>query len=63
MREFKNLEFANEILDFFDIHYNFIDRQKIRGKLKTPAEAAWINLKLGDKYKLLKLIENIDAED
>ena len=63
MRGFKDLESANDILNFFDIHYNFIDKQKIRGKLKTPAEAAWINLNLEDKYRLLKLMEMLSNEE
>lgn len=63
MRGFKKLKSANEILNFFDVHYNFIDKQVINKKLQTPAEAAWINKNLGDNYKLLKLIEIAYDED
>ena len=63
MRGFKNLKSANEILNFFDVHYNFIDKQVINKKLQTPAEAAWINKNLGENYRLLKLIEIAYDED
>lgn len=57
MRGFAKIKAADTILDFFDVHYNFIDKQKIRGKRRTPAEAAEIKIDLGDTHKLLKLIE------
>ena len=63
MRGFKNLKSANEILNFFDVHYNFIDKQVINKKLQTPAEASWINKNLGENYRLLKLIEIAYDED
>jgi len=57
MRGFKEIESANNILNFFDVHYNFIDKQIIKGKKKTPAQAAGINNNLGETKYLLKLIE------
>lgn len=57
MRGFVKLESANDILNFLDIHYNFIDKQLINKQLQTPAEAAKIVVGLGDTFKLLKLIE------
>ena len=57
MRGFAAITTADDALNFFDAHYNFIDRQKIDGKLKTPAEAAWIKIGLGDSHHLLRLIE------
>lgn len=62
MRGFKEIESANNILNFFDIHYNFIDRQKILGKTQTPAEAAGIYKNLGETYTLLKLIEKSNED-
>ena len=63
MRGFKQIKSSDEILDFFDVHYNFVDKQFINKKVQTPAEAAWIHKNLGDNYKLLKLIELVDAEE
>lgn len=57
MRGFAAITTADDILNFFDAHYNFIDKQMIRGKRKTPAEAAGIKIDLGDTYKLLRFIE------
>jgi transposase-like protein len=65
MRNFLYVKSANLILDFFDIHYNFIDETKLKGekKSKTPAQRAGIELNLGKKYKLLELIKKSYAED
>lgn len=63
MRSFDKIEEANKILDFFDVHYNFIDKQKIKGKHQTPAEAAGFEYDLGVKYRLLKLIYYAYAEN
>ena len=57
MRGFATVTTADDVLNFFDVHYNFIDRQKINGELKTPAEATWIKIELGDTHHLLRLIE------
>lgn len=57
MRGFANIKTADGILNFFDVHYNFIDRQKIQGQLKTPAEAALVSRDLGETKRLQKLIE------
>jgi len=57
MRGSAVLESADAILDFFDAHYNFIDKQKILGKRQTPANAAGIKIDLGDTYNLLRFIE------
>ncbi len=63
MRGFAILESADAILDFFDAHYNFIDKQKILGKRQTPAEAAGIEIELGDTHHLLRLIEIASNEE
>lgn len=63
MRGFNKIKEANKILDFFDVHYNFIDKQTIKGKKQTPAQAAGFNKSLGITYKLLKLINYAYAED
>lgn len=59
MRQFYNYESANDILNFFDIHYNYIDKQKLKKEKtpRTPAERANIKLNLGKRFKLLKLIK------
>ena len=63
MRGFATLTSADTLLDFFDMHYNFIDKQKIRGKRKTPAEAAGIEIEWGDTHHLLRLIEVASNEE
>lgn len=63
MRGFNKIEEADKILDFFDVHYNFIDKQKIKGKKQTPAEAAGFKFKLGSVFRLLKLINYAYALD
>lgn len=63
MRGFAVLTKANDILDFFDVHYNFIDKQLIQGKRRTPAEAAGIKIDLGYTKRLLKLIEVASNEE
>lgn len=63
MRGFVAVKAADAVLDFFDAHYNFIDRQKINGALKTPAEAAQVSKNLGETKRLLKLIEIASNEE
>jgi len=43
-------------MTFFDVHYNFIDKQNIKGRKQTPAEAAGFKFELGSMFRLLKLI-------
>ena len=58
MRHFKELNSADEILDFFDICYNFTDEQKLKNekKYRTPAQRAGIKINLPQRYRLLNLI-------
>ena len=58
MRHFKEIKSADEIIDFFDIHYNFIDEQKLKNEknFRTPAQRAGIEINLPHSYRLLKLI-------
>lgn len=65
MRNFLYIKSANVILDFLDIYYNFVDEVKLKRekKGKTPAQRAGIELNLGKKYKLLRLIKKAYAED
>ena len=58
MRHFKELKSADEILDFLDIYYNFIDEQKLKKekKFRTPAQRAGIKINLSKRYRLLNLI-------
>lgn len=58
MRHFKELKSADEILDFFDICYNFTDEQKLKNekKYRTPAQRAGIKINLPQRYRLLNLI-------
>ena len=63
MRGFKKIKEANKILDFFDVHYNFIDRQIIKSKKQTPAQAAGFKKNLGTTYNLLRLINYAYAEN
>lgn len=58
MRHFKEIKSADEILDFFDIHYNFIDEQRLKNekKFRTPAQRAGIKINLPQSYRLLNLI-------
>lgn len=59
MRGFSNFESADDILNFIDIHYNYIGKQKIGGckKLRTPAEMAGIKTGIGNRQRLLNLIK------
>ena len=63
MRGFKKIKEANKILDFFDVHYNFIDKQTIKCRKQTPAKAAGFKKNLGTTYRLLKLINYVYAEN
>ena len=66
MRHFKEIKSADKILNFFDIHYNFIDEQKLKNekKLRTPAQRAEIKINLPKRLRLLNFIHLcMDAED
>lgn len=58
MRHFKNFNSADDILNFFDIHYNFIDEQKLKKekKWRTPAQRAEIKINPQKRFRLLKFI-------
>jgi len=58
MRHFKELNSADEIINFFDICYNFIDEQKLKDEkeYRTPAQRAGIKINLPQRYRLLNLI-------
>jgi transposase-like protein len=58
MRHFGNFESADDILNFYDIHYNFIDEQLLKGEknYRTPAQRAGINIMLPKQLKLLHFI-------
>lgn len=60
MRSFGDLKSANEILDFLDIFYNFLDEMKLEKekRYRTPAQRAGIKLKFR-RFKLLKLIRYV----
>lgn len=58
MRGFNQLKSANHILNLLDIHYNYIDKQKINKKLQTPAQAANIKTNIKNRQMLLNLIKN-----
>jgi len=60
MRSFGDLKSANEILDFLDIFYNFLDEVRLDGekRFRTPAQRAGIKIKFR-RYKLLKLIRHV----
>ena len=59
MRGFNSFESAQAINDLLDVHYNFIDEQQLENekRSRTPAQRAGIDLKLGRRYKLLRLIQ------
>lgn len=59
MRNFSALDSAEDLMNFMDVHYNFIDLQKLPGEklYRSPAERAGIKLNLGKRYKLLQLIK------
>lgn len=58
MRAHSSYKSADEIYDFLDAHYNFLDEQKLKGekKYRTPAQRAGITLCLPKKYRLLEFI-------
>jgi len=60
MRSFGDLKSANEIMDFLDIFYNFLDEIKLEEetRYRTPAQRSGINIKFR-KYKLLNLIRHV----
>ena len=66
MRHFKEFNSADDILNFLDIHYNFIDEQKIKKekKWRTPAQRADIKINLPKRLRLLTFINLcMGAED
>ena len=58
MRHFGNLESADDILNFYDVYYNFIDEQKLKHekRYRTPAQRADIDIDLPKRKRLLHLI-------
>ena len=58
IRHFKKFDSADKTLDFFDIHYNFIDGQKLKNekRFRTPAQRAGLDINLPKRYQLLNLI-------
>ena len=60
MRHFKELNSADDILNLFDIIYNFIDEQKLKKekRWRTPAQRAGIKVKLSKRLHLLNLIHS-----
>ena len=58
IRHFKEINSADKILDFFDIHYNFIDEQRLKNekKFRTPAQRAGFNINIPKQYRLLHFI-------
>ena len=58
MRHFKEFKSAEDILNFFDIHYNFVDEQKLKNekKWRTPAQRADIKINLPKRLRLLHFI-------
>ena len=58
MRAFKEIKSADEILNFFDIHYNFIDEQRLKKekKWRTPAQRANIKINISKRHRLLNFI-------
>ena len=58
MRHFKEISSADEILNFFDVIYNFIDEQKLKKekKWRTPAQRAEIKINLPKRLRLLSFI-------
>lgn len=58
MRHFKEIKSADELLNFFDIHYNFVDKQKLKGekRWRTPAQRAGIKINLPKRLCLLSFI-------
>lgn len=58
MRAFKEIKSADEILNFFDIHYNFIDEQRLKKekKWRTPAQRAGIKINISKRHRLLNFI-------
>jgi len=58
MRHFKEFDSADDILNFFDIYYNFLDEQRLKKekKWRTPAQRADIKLSLPKRFRLLEFI-------
>ena len=58
VRHFKEFNSADDILDFFDIIYNFIDEQRLKKekKWRTPAQRAGIKINLPKRLRLLNFI-------
>jgi len=51
MRHFGDFESADDILNFYDVHYNFIAEQKLKNKkrYRTPAQRAEIKIELSKR--------------
>ena len=58
MRGHSDFKSADEVYDFLDVHYNFLDEQKLKGekRYRTPAQRAGIKLHLPKKHRLLEFI-------
>ena len=58
MRHFKEFNSADDILNLFDVIYNFIDEQKLKKekKWRTPAQRAEIKINLPKRLRLLNFI-------
>lgn len=58
MRHFKEFNSADDILNLFDIIYNFIDEQKLKKekRWRTPAQRAEIKINLPKRLRLLSFI-------
>ena len=58
MRHFKEFDSADDILNFFDICYNFLDEQRLKTekRWRTPAQRADIKINLPKRFRLLEFI-------
>lgn len=58
MRGHSDFKSADELYDFLDVYYNFLDEQKLKGEkmYRTPAQRAGIKLRLPKKHRLLEFI-------
>ena len=58
MRHFGEFNSSDKILDFCDVHYNYIDEQKLKHekRFRTPAQRAGLDINLPRRYKLLHLV-------
>ena len=58
MRHFKEFDSADDILNFFDICYNFLDEQRLTNekRWRTPAQRSDIKINLPKRFRLLEFI-------